>query len=162
MRGFGLFSIIMFIAGFVFLLTAVFLVINSENMAGKKAQQMSEKVLLDLANVVADNQVIKEALQKYNRDNDSDYQKVMEQTLKIQSEHEKIKEDYDKLHQKINWVEVKMSAQNQKPMKIILSQESPLKVNMIYKKASQKKTPEQIQREQLIKKTKNQVQELSK
>lgn len=162
MRGFGLFSIIMFIAGFVFLLTAVFLVINSENMAGKKAQQMSEKVLLDLANVVADNQVLKEALQKYNRDNDSDYQKVMEQTLKIQSEHEKIKEDYDKLHQKINWVEVKMSAQNQKPMKIILSQEAPLKVNMIYKKVSHKKTPEQIQREQLIKKTKNQVQELSK
>jgi long-subunit acyl-CoA synthetase (AMP-forming) len=161
MRGFGLFSIVLFIAGFTSLLVAVFIVLNSENMAGKKAQEMSEKVLLDLANVVADNQAIKEAIQKYNQANDSDYQKVMDQTLKIQSEYEKIKMEQDKIHQKINWVEVKMSAQSQKPTKIILSQEAPLKVSMIYKKL-QKKTPEQIQRQKLIQKTKTQVQELSK
>jgi septal ring factor EnvC (AmiA/AmiB activator) len=162
MRGFGMFSVVLFIAGFMSLLTAVFIVINSENMAGKKSQQMAEKVLLDLAQVVAENQKIKSDLEKYNRDNDSDYQKVMDQTLRIQSEHEKMKMEQDKIHQKINWVEVKMSSQSQKPTKIILSQESPLKVSMIYKKVNNKKTPEQIQREKLIQKTKNQIKDLSK
>lgn len=161
MRGFGVFSIVLFISGFVALLTAVFIVLNSENMAGKKAQEMSEKVLLDLAKVVADNQSIKETLKKYNEDNDSDYQKVLDHALKVQAEQEKMKMDNEKLLQKINWVEVKMNAQNQKPTRIILSQEAPLNIKMLYKKAKSKPVTG-VTREQLLKKTKQQVQELSK
>ena len=161
MRGSKVFSVILFIAGFMYLLTAVFIVINSENMSGKKAQQTAEKVLLDLANVVADNNAIKEALEKYNTANDLDYQKVMESLAKSTVEN-------DKLNQKIQWLELKMNTapRSTQPQKIILTQEAPLKVSMIYKKVDQKKKPVQtIQsptREELLNKARKQVQELSK
>lgn len=168
MRGVGVFSIILFIAGFVGLLSAVFLVVNAENMAGKKAQETAEKILLDLAKVVAENEAIKKdlaetksELNKYDFDWDAAYQKSMAAILKTQNENQALKHENEKLHQKINWVEVKLNAQNQKPQRIILSQETPLKVSMIYKRVPTK-SKEQLQRESLIRKTKGQIQELSK
>jgi BMFP domain-containing protein YqiC len=132
MKGAFVFSTLLFIFGFVSLVASVFIILNKENTGVKVAEEQITKMLLDLSNLYKEIEGIKKMNEIANKVNREEYEKVVAANLKQSAENEK-------LHQKINWLEIKMSAiPKNTTQTLILKQEEPLKVKMLYKKVGDK------------------------
>jgi len=146
---------VFFISAFVALVCAAFLFANSENSNAKKAQDLAHSAL---------NNYEKQQIEIANLREDVDqlyasYKSLIDTMLSNDSHGEKLK-------QKMEWLEMKVNNQpkHQSATKVILTQEAPLKIGLIYRQARPAKSIEidPKLKAALIKKVKTQVKELSK
>jgi len=146
---------VFFISAFIALVCAAFLFANSENGRAMEASKKATEAIkaAEFANARVDE------LHKEIQSLDADYKSLMTTILQNDEHGEKLK-------QKMEWLEMKVNNQpkHQSATKVILTQEAPLKIGLIYRQA---KPPKSIEidpklKAALIKKVKTQVKELSK
>lgn len=159
MKGSNMWQLIFFIASFVSLLSAAFMFASSENTAAKEASELAKAAIAKTAELRQDVINLGEAL--------SDNDKAI--THKLEGDETATKRlaeliahstiNMEKLKQKIEWLEMK--AVNSQKQKVTLSQDEPLRLQIIYRKAAPaKKLSDAEVKSKIISKIKTQMKEL--
>lgn len=142
------------LAAFAALIAAAFIYASSESTAAGEAQIKANEAMASALSAHKQINEIKEALEA----EDVAFKKLVE----LLNERDQAN---DKMKQKIEWLELKATAppKHQPPQSLILKQEKPLQVNVLYRESKPvKKLSDEQVRSTVIKNVKKQIQELSK
>lgn len=148
---------ILVVLGYVALLITAFWIANAENGKAARANKKADDMMAMIGTINTGLSEIKSESSK----TDEQFRKLVESILVNNSE-------IDKMKQKIEWLEMKANAkpiiQSALPIqsKVLLVQEKPLQVSVIYRQAVKKPPTGEVQaKKALIKNVKKKLDELS-